>query len=311
MRKIYFLNLSGIENLESNIYNLFLIFILVIPTPLLTMAVWHKKIGEQASKVTSKVKKKKVQKKTNYPSRFNYSEETLINAIKCAREKKHSIKKISEEFGVPRTTLNKKLKQNNPLIRKMGPATYLRDLEEQRIAKWILDKAQIGYPMHHNIVKSSIKKVLDDAKHKTSFKDNLTGRKWMKLFLKRFLKIKKKHTEILSKSRASVTEEMIREWFAEVHQYLKSVDALYILNDPTRIYNLDETGVHLYPKTGIVLGPEGEKNCYEISPGQEKVNITVLYTYSAAGVSIRPIIVYPYQRMPAELRDSVPEGYVV
>ena len=70
------------------------------------------------------------------------------------------------------------------------------------------------------------------------------------LFLKRHPEIKLKNTEILSKTRASVTGENIREWFKGLRAYLQKENALDILTEPARIYNLDETGVQLCPRTG-------------------------------------------------------------
>lgn len=81
---------------------------------------------------------------------------------------------------------------------------------------------------------------------------------------------------MLSKSRASVTEENIRLWFADVTMYLEKENASDILNDPSRIYNMDETAVQLCPKNGKLLGLKKEKSMYVISPGQEKENYSSL-----------------------------------
>ena len=85
-----------------------------------------------------------------------------------------------------------------------------------------------------------------------------------------------------------------------------------ILSDPSRIFNMDEIGVPLCPRTGKLLGVTKEKNNYHISAGQDKENITVLASYSADGKPIRPMIVYPYKRFPPkDVASSVPEGYVI
>ena len=121
-----------------------------------------------------------------------------------------------------------------------------------------------------------------------------------------------KNTEVLSKSRALVTEENIRQWFAELYDYLKKENALDILEDFSRIFNMDATAVQLCPKTGKLLDETCEKNNYYIFPGQEKESITVLGSYSASGKAVRPMIVYPYKRfLPKNVADSVPEGYVI
>ena len=117
----------------------------------------------------------------------------------------------------------------------------------------------------------------------------------MTLFLKRNKEIALKNTEVISKSRAAMTEEIIRAWFVMVQEYLKEEDAADIFNDPARIYNLDEIGMQICPKTGKLLGEKTEKNNYVIASVPEKQSLIVLCCYSANGTDVDPIIIYPYQ----------------
>ena len=141
---------------------------------------------------------------------------------------------------------------------------------------------------------TAVKSVLDKVPRPNPFKNNLPGHKWLMLFLKRHPQTKLKNTEILSKTKASVTEKNLRAWFKSLKDYLVEENALDILNEPSRIYNPDETGVQQCPKTGKLLSAKKEKNVYYISPGKEKECITVLCTYSTDGKEISPMIVYPY-----------------
>lgn len=70
-----------------------------------------------------------------------------------------------------------------------------------------------------------------------------TQDKLMKLFLKRNPEIVKRNTEGISKARAAVTEDKIRNWFQELDTYLVSEGSHDVLNDATRIFNCDETGL--------------------------------------------------------------------
>jgi hypothetical protein len=63
---------------------------------------------------------------------------------------------------------------------------------------------------------------------------------------------------------------------------LKS-QVLDILEDPSRIFNGDETSFSMCPKSGKVLAPKGYKNIYEVKKGNEKETITVLLVFSADG----------------------------
>ena len=78
--------------------------------------------------------------------------------------------------------------------------------------------------------------------------------------------------------------------------------------DPSRVFNTDETCVQLCPKTGKVLGVRGWRNIYEVAPGTEKSNLTFLGTFRADGEIVTPLIIYPYQRVPKDIANAVPDG---
>lgn len=86
-------------------------------------------------------------------------------------------------------------------------------------------------------VKNAMQKVLKILKTPNQFNDDRTGDKWLKLFL--HLEITKRYTEIISMSRASVTECAIRNWFGELKLYLVNENAFGMMTDPTGIFNTD------------------------------------------------------------------------
>lgn len=128
----------------------------------------------------------------------------------------------------------------------------------------------------------------------------------MELFLKRHPAVTKINTDIISKARASVTEQSIKDWFHKVVEHLKSENAESILNEPNRIFNLDETGVKTCPKCGKLLGPKKYSNFYEISSSPDKECISVLCSFNAAGDCVDPMIIYPYKRISRDIAESVP-----
>lgn len=77
-------------------------------------------------------------------------------------------------------------------------------------------KAKVEFPVHPENIKDSIQKVLKSSPRKKPFNDDRPGKKWLISFLKRRHEIGKKNTEIISKARATVTENSIRLWFNDV-----------------------------------------------------------------------------------------------
>jgi len=254
------------------------------------------------SKAPAKIEKK------NYV-RFKYTEEELVNAVNTIMRKEKSLNQVNKETGIPKSTLSNKVNNKVPILRKMGPSTILSLNEEDKIVNWILAKAKVGFPVHPENIKDSIQKILKSFPRKNPFKDDRPGKKWLFSFLKRHQEIGKRHTEIISKARAAVTENSIRLWFDGVSSFLKEEGYSDILCDSRRIINCDETGIQLCPKTGKVLGPKKMNNFYEIAKNSEKENITVLCTYSADGSVLPPMIIYPYKRIPNYIYQSVPGNW--
>lgn len=83
----------------------------------------------------------------------------------------------------------------------------------------------------------------------------------------------------------------------------------YILKDPTRIYNGDETNFQLCPKNCKVLAPKGSRNIYEVDQRQAKAILTVMFSSFAAGQISPPMIIYSYKILPGEILKSVPEKW--
>lgn len=241
--------------------------------------------------------------------RFQYTQETLVDAVAAIVKKEKTLNQVHKETGIPKSTLSTKANNKVPIGRKMGPLTVLTEYEERKVVNWILSKAKVGFPVHPENVKDSIQTVLKESRRKNPFNNDRPGFTWFNLFIKRHPEVAKKNTEVISKARAAVTETSIRSWFSGVKSYLLEEECLDILNDGRRVINCDETGLQLCPKSEKVLGPRKFEIFYKIAKYAEKENITVLCTYSADGNSLPPmIIIYPYKRISNSIIQSVPEN---
>lgn len=198
---------------------------------------------------------------------------------------------------------------NSDKLGKMGPSAILEVPEERMLAKYVLDMAQLGCPLNKQALKDSVQKILRHLQRPNPFKDDRPGETWYKSFLNRNPAVRLKHAEIISKARAAVTETSIRAWFAELRSYLEDEQALDVLMDPSRIFNLDETGVSMCPKSGKVLSDRKQKNTYKVATGPEKESITVMCCFGADGTVIDPMIVYPYKTARAEITKTIPGGF--
>ncbi|KAL7286212.1 hypothetical protein TKK_0019508 [Trichogramma kaykai] len=200
--------------------------------------------------------------------------------------------KTAAEFKIPKSTLYAEANDLVPVDAKRGPSTVLSEEEENRLEKWILDKARLGFPMHEEEVKTAVRNIVNDLERPNYF---TTDNK----------------SEALTKTRASVTGAKLRKWFKEVYTYFTEHKLEHVLDRPESIFNGDESGFCLCPKSSRLLGPRKEKKFYEISAGNEKENITVLCSFSAAGATLPPMIMFSYQRIPAHLTQAIPPDWAI
>ena len=110
------------------------------------------------------------------------------------------------------------------------------------------------------------------------------------MFLHRHPKVSLKTPQALQICRASsCTTEVMDKWYSDYEQFLL-IHELY--DKPDQIWNADESGFFLCPKSGKILGPKGEKHVYHVT-GSSKQQITTLVCINAAGSSIPPMHIFP------------------
>ncbi|KAF2905611.1 hypothetical protein ILUMI_00565, partial [Ignelater luminosus] len=193
---------------------------------------------------------------------FKYSIQDLQAAAEAVQNGVLSANKASKEYHIPKGTLINKLHGKSTIsVRKMGPVPVPTIDEENIPESWIRRKAEIGFPVHPEEVKFALQKVLEEIQKPNFFRNNRPGDKWLQLFLKRKPNILKRNAEIISKTRASVTEAKIRNWFDDLKKYLKEENALG--------------------------------------------------NFSAGGKIPPPMIVLPYQRIPRDVANSIPDQFIV
>lgn len=99
-----------------------------------------------------------------------------------------------------------------------------------------------------------------------------------------------------------MTEEYIRSWFIEVEQLLE--DDIQILNNPIRIFNMDETSFYVHSMHGLILAEKG-KPVYCVA--ESKKNLTILITASHSGEIVAPFALFSYEKIPKHVTEARPK----
>jgi len=237
-----------------------------------------------------------------------YSQDDVNNAVDAVK-KGMSLRVASKTFGVPYYTIYVKFKNIVPLMARKGPQTYLRTEEENNLVEWIFYLSERGFPVNKNQLLDSVRDVIVELKRETPFVNNRLGRDWYEAFLRRHPELASRIAQTLTLTRASATEEVLRNWFKEVEQHLRKLNLLEI--EPSRVFNCDESGFQLCPKPGCVIVRKGSKSVYKIANGDKKECLTSLFMVNAAGSMVPPMVVHWYQRVPYSVSSKMPAGWSI
>lgn len=258
--------------------------------------------------------------------RCNYTEDNLLSAVAAVKSGSMGYRKASTKYGIPIMTLSDKVKGKTPLkLYKPGPTMYLAEQQEDKLAKYLLHMAQIGYGIPRKDIPNIVKKILDDADKDgyvlpsgEKFKDNKPSICWVYRFLGRHPEISARTPENFGFQRAYVNAEQIRNWFTGLEEYLLenfNLVASEFLSEENceRIFNLDESGFPLQGTAGKlkIIAGRGTKCIYKLT-SDTKQQITVLACVSAGGTYCNPLVIYPGLQTPSyNFTDVNEEDYNV
>ena len=91
-----------------------------------------------------------------------------------------------------------------------------------------------------------------------------------------------------------------------MQEYIRENNLEELMDDPSRIFNGNETRFQIRPSTCRVLAEKGAQNEYSIDEGSSKKNITVMFSFSENGKKCCPMIVYPYKRITEKIAQLFP-----
>ncbi|XP_011863938.1 PREDICTED: uncharacterized protein LOC105559902 [Vollenhovia emeryi] len=252
--------------------------------------------------------KSKKKKSKHHQFRYKYDQKNVINGLK-ALERGVSSREAAAQFGIPRSTLYKKFTKARPVEARKGPATILTTEEEDLLCQWVLFCSESGYPVTKAMLLTSVQKLVKELDRKTPFKNNKPGRHWYDGFCRRHPQITTRVSQNLVTSRADVSVEALEKWFADVKEYLLSIDMFN--QHPSRYFNLDESAFFLVPRGDLVLARRGAQTVYKVVNGDEKENLTTLFTISGDGRLLPPMVLYWYQRIPERIMERLPPDWIV
>nr|XP_039263218.1 uncharacterized protein LOC120339200 [Styela clava] len=247
-------------------------------------------------------------------NRGSWSESDMRMAVEAV-QKGEGLKSAARTHSVPRTTLRRHVFS---LVKKMvaskhlGPSSIFPRNTEENLVKHILDFERRGFPL----TVKDIRQLACEFAIRNGIKNNfsksleMAGKDWWADFRTRhndIITIRK--PQPLSIQRAiHLNKPIVQRYFDMLESVMND---LCLFDQPSKIYNVDETGLSLVPGVKNIVGEKGSKSSSQITAGERGLSQTIVVCVNAIGDYIPPMVIYKGKRVNPALDRGLPAGSIV
>ena len=154
-----------------------------------------------------------------------WTEESMVGALKAVKEGTMGLNRAATEFGVPKTTLKNRVSGRVTHGCKAGRATYLTHAEEEEFYESLVVCASIGYPKRRGEVIGIVRKTLE--KKSSCPVEDFKGKGWWQRFMQRWHNLTLRKGDALAQPRANaVNATNINNYFDLLEKNFKNMNCL-------------------------------------------------------------------------------------
>ncbi len=190
----------------------------------------------------------------------------LAKACKAFTSGECSLRKASELYGVPKSTLHDHASGKVKEFSVSGPERYLSVYEEEELCNFLLGCSQIGYPRTRHQVLAIVQQYMIKKQI-----NRMVSNGWWQKFCSRHPYITLRSAAPLAMPRAKAADRTVLDKYFTILKSALSDNCL--LDKPRQIYNCDESGFPLSPKA---VARKGDHNPSTVTSAN-KNQLTVLY----------------------------------
>ncbi len=193
-------------------------------------------------------------------------------------------------FNVPKSTLGDRISGRVEPGAVSSPPKYLSAGEEEELVQFLLRCSSIGYPRTRKEVLCLVQSIVESR----GIAADVTGG-WWESFCRRNPTLTLRTPAPLSRARAcSPDPDAISRYFELLEQTIIDND---LLEKPCQVFNIDERGLSLDPKSVKCIHKRGMNNPLAPATG-DKSQITAVACVSACGSCMPPMIILDRKTLP-------------
>ena len=204
------------------------------------------------------------------------------------------VNRAADQYGVPRSTLKDRVSTKHRTRSRSWP--YLSYEEEEELVTYLVKCAEIGYPKTKDEVIGIVRQALHKKKG-ADFANEFRG------------SYRAGGRDLWTGDLLSLSERVMQYLFLELKHLVKfntadnlndllktTLETYSLMNLPSRIYNMDESGMPLDHKPPKVVAPKGMKKVHCHTSGS-KGQITKIICANTAGSVIPPVMIFEGKRL--------------
>lgn len=240
--------------------------------------------------------------------RGGWTEDSLKKAIKAVKEKEMGVNQAAKAFGVPKTTLKRRIKSQVFTKGPLGPSSVLGVENEKKIVAHIQKLQNRGFTPCRDSVRSMAFELAEKLKlpHTFNKETKRAGYDWLQSFLTRNPNLSVRKSEGVSVARArGMNRKCVDEYFKLLE---KIINENGVAEKPGNIFNMDETGLQINNRPGEVVAIKGSKNVTSITSGEKGETISVLACCNGEGIFLPPFCIFKGKNLKHEFLDGMPPG---
>lgn len=252
-----------------------------------------------------------------HSNRLQWSESDMLLAINSVIEGRMGYLRAVDTYNVPKSFLEDRVRKirggasKDDVFRKC-PST-LKCVFTDELESLLVEHIKTMEARLFGLTKTDLRRLAyqfaerNKLKHKFSHETGLAGVDWVSCFMKRHPELSLRRPELTSAARAMGFNRPV---VASFYELLESLYVKYELT-PSKIFNMDETGLTSVPKkVGKIISIKGKKQVGTLTSAERGQLVTVALCLSASGHYVPPLMIFPCVRMKNELLDGAPTGTV-
>ena len=243
--------------------------------------------------------------------RASYSVDAMHNALAAIKSRQMSTNKASIVYGIPRTTLIKRMRRPNQAHQPESLGRYRPVFTidfENELVMHAVEMQQRFYGLSLVDFRSLAYQLAErnGIAHPFSREQKRAGRDWCNKFLKRYPELSLRLPEPTSMARLSGFNKV------QVAKFFDILKAEIARNKfaPDQIYNIDETGITTVQTPGKVLARKGAKQVGRVVSAERGTTTTVVCGMNAAGTYVPPMFLFKRKNMNHQLMKRCPPGSI-